>query len=147
MCKKAGLAPHITTMVGYPWETMADARATIEFAKRMFTSGYLDTLQATIVVPYPGTPLFAEAKKEGWLTTENWEDYDMRQSVWKSPISNEDVLQFKNELYKAALTPAFLLRKILSIRSWDDIAFFYRAGGKLIGHLLNNRKGCAECKK
>lgn len=147
MCKKAGLAPHITTMVGYPWESMTDARSTIEFAKRMFTSGYLDTLQATIVVPYPGTPLFAEAKKEGWLTTEEWEDYDMRQSVWKSPISNEDVLQFKNELYKAALTPAFLLRKILSIRSWDDIAFFYRAGGKLIGHLLNNRKGCAECKK
>lgn len=147
MCKKAGLAPHITTMVGYPWETRADAQATIAFAKRMFTQGYLDTLQATIVVPYPGTPLFAEARTNGWLTTENWDDYDMRQSVWKSPISNEDVLQFKNELYKAALTPAFILRKVLSIRSLDDIAFFWRAAGKLVGHLLNTRKGCAECKK
>ena len=146
MCKKAGLAPHITTMVGYPWETKADAQATIAFAKRMFTQGYLDTLQATIVVPYPGTPLFEEARRNGWLTTENWDDYDMRQSVWKSPISSDDVLQFKNELYKAALTPAFLLRKVLSIRSLDDIAFFWRAGGKLLGHLLNSRRNCKEDK-
>jgi len=147
MCKKAGLAPHITTMVGYPWETKEDARATVDFAKRMFVQGVLDTLQATIVVPYPGTPLFAEAKAQGWLTTEDWDDYDMSQSVWRSPVSNEDVLQFKNELYKAALTPAFLLRKVLSIRGWDDIAFFYRAAQKLIGHLLNTRKGCQECRK
>jgi len=147
MCKKAGLAPHITTMVGYPWETREDARATVDFAKRMFVQGVLDTLQATIVVPYPGTPLFAEAKAQGWLTTENWDDYDMSRSVWRSPVSNEDVLQFKNELYKAALTPAFLLRKVLSIRSVDDIAFFYRAAQKLIGHLLNTRKGCQECRK
>ena len=147
MCKKAGLAPHITTMVGYPWESKADAQATVAFAKRMFVEGYLDTLQATIVVPYPGTPLFEEARKQGWLLTEDWDDYDMRQSVWRSPVSNDDVLQFKNELYKAALTPRFLLRKVLSIRSLDDILFFYRAGQKLIGHLLNSRKGCRECTK
>ncbi len=147
MAKAAGLEPHITTMVGYPWESRADAEQTIAFAKRLFSNGTLNTLQATIVVPYPGTPLFAEAKKEGWLTTLDWDEYDMRQSVWKSPISNDDVLQFKNELYKAALSPAFLIRKVLSIRSLDDIAFFYRAAGKLIGHLVNTRKGCAECKK
>ncbi|GAB6037001.1 hopanoid biosynthesis associated radical SAM protein HpnJ [Fundidesulfovibrio butyratiphilus] len=146
MCKKAGLSPHITTMVGYPWETRQDAQATVDFAKRMFVEGVIDTLQATIVVPYPGTPLFAEAKKQGWLTTENWDDYDMRQSVWRSPVSNDDVLGFKNELYKAALTPRFLLRKVLSIRSVDDVAFFWRAAQKLVGHLLNTRKGCA-CKK
>lgn len=146
MCKKAGLSPHITTMVGYPWETRQEAQATVDFAKRMFVEGVIDTLQATIVVPYPGTPLFAEARKQGWLTTENWDDYDMRQSVWRSPVSSDDVMGFKNELYKAALTPRFLVRKVLSIRSVDDVAFFWRAAQKLIGHLLNSRKGC-ECKK
>jgi radical SAM superfamily enzyme YgiQ (UPF0313 family) len=147
MCKQAGLEPHITTMVGYPWETRQDAEQTIAFAKRLFATGVLNTLQATIVVPYPGTPLFAEAKKQGWLITEDWDLYDMRQSVWKSPISSDDVLKFKNELYKAALTPGFILRKIASIRSLDDIAFFYRAAGKLIGHLLNSRRSQEECKK
>jgi len=141
MVKKAGLSPHITTMVGYPWETMEDAKKTVGFAKSLFSQGVLDTLQATIVVPYPGTPLFDDAKKNGWLLTEDWDDYDMRQSVWKSPVSNADVLKFKDELYKAALTPGFILRKVASIRSLDDVKFFYRAGGKLLGHLLNKGQG------
>ena len=67
--------------------------------------------------------------------------------MWKSPISSDDVLKFKNDLYKAALSPGFILRKILSIRGLDDVAFFYRAAGKLIGHLLNSRRGQEECKK
>jgi len=147
MAKKAGLEPHITTMVGYPWETRDDARRTVDFAKSLFSRGLLNTLQATIVVPYPGTPLFEEAKANGWLTTENWDDYDMRDSVWKSPISSSDVLQFKDELYKAALTPAFIVRKILSIRDLDDIKFLARAASKLVGHLLNkSRAKSCGCK-
>lgn len=147
MAKKAGLEPHITTMVGYPWETREDARRTVDFAKSLFSRGLLNTLQATIVVPYPGTPLFEEAKANGWLTTENWDDYDMRDSVWKSPISSSDVLQFKDELYKAALTPAFIIRKILSIRDLDDIKFLARAASKLVGHLLNkSRAKSCGCK-
>ena len=147
MAKKAGLEPHITTMVGYPWETREDARRTVDFAKSLFSRGLLNTLQATIVVPYPGTPLFEEAKANGWLTTENWDDYDMRESVWKSPISSSDVLQFKDELYKAALTPAFIIRKILSIRDLDDIKFLARAASKLVGHLLNkSRAKSCGCK-
>lgn len=147
MAKKAGLEPHITTMVGYPWETREDARRTVDFAKSLFSRGLLNTLQATIVVPYPGTPLFEEAKANGWLTTENWDDYDMRDSVWKSPISSSDVLQFKDELYKAALTPAFIIRKVLSIRDLDDIKFLARAASKLVGHLLNkSRAKSCGCK-
>ena len=124
-------------MVGYPWENKEDAEATIAFTRRMFTKGYLDTLQATIVVPYPGTPLFDEARENGWLLTENWDDYDMKQSVWKSPITNEDVLGYTQDLYRAALSPAFIFRKLLSIRSLDDLRFLTRAGMKVFAHLAD----------
>ncbi len=137
MAKEAGLEPHVTTMMGYPWETRQDSEETVAFARRLFTSGALDTLQATIVVPYPGTPLFAEAKANGWLTTEDWDDYDMKRSVWKSPVTNEDVLRFTQDLYKAALSPRFILRKILSVRSMDDLKFLFRAGSKVLGHLFD----------
>ncbi len=139
-CKAAGLAPHVTTMVGYPWETMEEAERTINFAKRMFTSGYLDTLQATIVVPYPGTPLFKEARENGWLTTEDWDDYDMKQSVWKSPVSNEDVLRYTQGLYRAALNPAFILRKIFAIRSLADLKFLFKSGSKVFAHLADFKR-------
>lgn len=136
-CKRAGLEPHITAMVGYPWETRKDAEATINFARRMFTKGFLDTLQATIVVPYPGTPMFDEAKKNDWLITEDWDDYDMKQSVWKSPVTNEDVLEFTRGLYKAALRPAFIMRKVHSIRSIDDLRFLVRAMRKVFAHMAD----------
>ncbi len=139
MAKEAGLEPHVTTMVGYPWESREDAARTIEFARRMFVSGWLDTLQATIVVPYPGTPMFDEARREGWLLTEDWDDYDMKRSVWKSPVSSEDVMQFTQELYKAALSPRFILRKLASVRSLDDLAFLARAGRKVFAHIADFR--------
>jgi radical SAM superfamily enzyme YgiQ (UPF0313 family) len=135
--KQAGLEPHITTMVGYPWETRAEAEQTIAFAKDMFSRGYIDTLQATIVVPYPGTPLFQEARENGWLTTEDWDDYDMKRSVWKSPVDEDDVMGFTQELYRAALSPSFLMRKVVSVRSVDDVRFFIRAGRKLFAHLAD----------
>lgn len=120
--KKAGLEPHITVMVGYPWETKDDAIATIRLAREMFKRGYIDTLQATIVVPYPGTPMFDEAREKGWLLTEDWNRYDMKESLWKSPVSSEDVLKSTQGLYKTALTPGFLARKLVSIRTLDDVS-------------------------
>ena len=65
--KQVGLSPHLTTMIGYPWETRDEARRTLDLARRLFADGWADTIQATVVMPYPGTPLFAEAEREGWL--------------------------------------------------------------------------------
>jgi len=137
MAKTAGLDPHITTMMGYPWETLGDAKRTIALSKKLFDKGYVDTLQATIVIPYPGTPLFRECKENGALATENWEDYDQRNLVMKSPLSESDVKELTQGLYKSFMTPRFILRKIAGIRSLDDIKFLFRAAGKLFGHLTD----------
>lgn len=93
MAKRVGLEPHITAMVGYPWESRHDAEETINFARKLFTRGYIDSLQATIVVPYPGTPMFEEALANGWLSTLDWDEYDMKRSVWKSPVDSADVMR------------------------------------------------------
>ncbi|KIL99569.1 Fe-S oxidoreductase [Paramagnetospirillum magnetotacticum MS-1] len=144
LAKEAGLEPHVTTMVGYPWETALEAENTIAFARQLFKSNLIDSLQATIVVPYPGTVLFAEAREQGWLLTEDWDRYDMKESVWNSPISSEDVLRFTQELYKAALSPRFVLRKLAAVRSVDDVRFLMRAGVKLVGHLVDFRGSFAR---
>ncbi|MDD3999192.1 MAG: radical SAM protein, partial [Candidatus Shapirobacteria bacterium] len=85
MAKKAGLEPHVTIMIGYPWESLKEARSTLNAARQLFKDNLADSMQATIVIPYPGTPLFADCKKNNLLLTENWDDYDMRQPVMKSP--------------------------------------------------------------
>ena len=140
MASQAGLDPHITVMIGYPWESHEDSKNTVDFAKLMFKKGYVETLQGTIVVPYPGTPLFKECQEKSWLLTEDWDRYDMRESVMKNPITSQEARTYTQDLYKAFLSPQYITRKLLSIRSLDDIKFFTEAGKKLVGHLLDFKK-------
>lgn len=136
MAKKAGLEPHITCMVGYPWETKEEAEETVERTRELFDKGYIDTLQATIMIPYPGTALFALSEVEGWLKTYDWERYDMREPVMKSSIPDEEMMELTQKIYTSFLTPRYILRKLLSIRNWDDINYYIIRGGKyILGHL------------
>jgi radical SAM superfamily enzyme YgiQ (UPF0313 family) len=124
-------------MVGYPWETREQAKGTIDLTRRLFDNGYIDTLQATIVVPYPGTRLFDECRKNGWLKTEDWDRYDMREPVMKTPMTDAEVLELTRGIYKAFLTPRFILRKLLRIRRLSDIGYYWHAGFRVLGHLLD----------
>ncbi len=123
MAKKAGLEPHVTIMIGYPWESLRDAQNTLNAARLLFKDNLADSMQATIVIPYPGTPLFADCQKNKLLLTEDWDNYDMRQPVMKSPISPEDQLKLVRELFYGVLTPQFIWYKIISIRNFSDIKF------------------------
>lgn len=121
MAKKAAIEPHITVMIGYPWETKKDALKSLEVAKSLFKKGLADSLQATIVIPYPGTPLFKDCEKNNLLLTKNWDDYDMRQPIMKSSIKPKEQLILVQDIFKGILTPQFIIRKITSIRSFYDI--------------------------
>ena len=137
MASEAGLEPHATIMLGYPWESFEDAKRTIEVAKFCFKKGYFTTMQATIVIPYPGTPLWKECKEKGLLLSEDYDKYDMRQPVMKIPFPKEKLLTLTQDLYSAFLSPQYIMRRVISIRSFADIKFFAIAGKKLLGHLLD----------
>lgn len=91
MAKAAGLTVHLTTMVGYPWESLEDARRTVDLSRSLLASGDADMLQATMVIPYPGTPIFKEAEARGWLSTLDWDRYDMSAPVLESPILDKEL--------------------------------------------------------
>ncbi|MFH0942924.1 MAG: radical SAM protein [Candidatus Beckwithbacteria bacterium] len=137
--KQAGgqLEPHVTCMVGYPWETLQQAQKTIAFTKKLFSQNLISSLQATIVIPYPGTKLFAQAQKNHWLKTLDWDKYDMSQPILKSPIPDKSLKQLTRSIYLTALTPKFILRKILSIHSLNDFKFFIKSGFRFFGQLLD----------
>ncbi|MBI3742485.1 MAG: B12-binding domain-containing radical SAM protein [Chloroflexi bacterium] len=138
--KGAGLAPHLTVMIGYPWETAEDSQRTVDFVHDMFAKGLVDTLQGTIVVPYPGTPLYYECKEKGWLKSEDWDRYDMRASVMQNPINDEQIRGYVQQLYRAFMSPQFIARKALSIRDLEDVKFLATAGMKVAGHLMDFKK-------
>jgi radical SAM superfamily enzyme YgiQ (UPF0313 family) len=137
MCKEAGLEPHITAMIGYPWETYDDAKRTVDLAKELFKKGLVDTLQATILIPYPGTPLYKYCQANNLLNFTDYDRFDQREQVMKCALTNEQVKELTQGLYKSFLTPKFILKKILAIRNFNDIKFLFKGGAKVLGHLTD----------
>lgn len=149
MAKKAGLSPHITLMMGYPWEDEAMVQNTVKLGRKILIKGWANTLQATVLIPYPGTPLHKECQEKGWLLTENYEDYDQRMPVMKTPMGSDKIKEAVQSVYKVSFNPEFLARRILGIRSWSDVKFLFRAAGKVIGHMTDfggkGKKDCQNC--
>ena len=142
---EAGLQPHLTVMFGYPWETHADAEHTVQLVHELFDRGYANSMQATLLMPYPGTALFREAQANGWLLTEDWNRYTMNECILKCPMSQSEVLEQIRECYRAAVSPRYILKKVLTVRSQDDLRFFWRGFKFWWGHLqdfspLNSRR-------
>ena len=135
--RKAGLYPHITIMFGYPWEAYDDTLKTLNLGRWLLIKGYAYTVQATIVIPYPGSGLFDDCQKEGLLKTLDWDDYDMKRPVMKSPVDDEAMLELVQGIYRVAFHPEFILRRLLAIRSLSDITYFSRAARKIFGHIFD----------
>jgi len=135
--RSAGLFPHITIMFGFPWETYEDALKTLELGKWLLKKGYAYTMQATVIIPYPGSALFEESKKANWLKSLDWDDYDMKQPVMKTLMPDEKVMELVQEMYKVSFSPEFILRKLFSLRDFDDVSYSLRALKKVFGHVFD----------
>jgi hypothetical protein len=84
----------------------------------------------------------------------DWEKFDMRQRVMKSPLTEEQVKELTASLYKLFFGSKYMLKQITSIRNLDDIKYLYR-GFKSITkkHLKDfsnknqdNKLECKSCK-
>lgn len=134
----AGLDVHLTFMFGHAWEGPAEIANTVRLARRMLAKGWASTLQCTLTVPYPGTPLFRELAESDGLTTLDWDEYDMRRAITKTPLASEAEIKCAiRDVYRGFLQPSALLRRVASTRTLFDFSFYYRGIRSLLGHLLD----------
>lgn len=135
---RAGLDVHLTFMFGHAWEGPEEIENTVCLARRMLAKGWASTLQCTITIPYPGTPLFRELKESDGLTTLDWDEYDMRRQITKTPLASEaDLKRAVRRVYAGFFQPEALLRRLFSFRTLFDFGFWYRGLRAVIGHLLD----------
>lgn len=137
LARRAGLYPHITIMFGYPWETYEDTKKTLELGKWLLKKGYAYTVQATVVIPYPGSKLFETCQSQGLLKTVDWNEYDMKRPVMASSIEDSVMLNLVQDIYKVAFAPEFIARRLLSVRSFSDLKYFRRGIKKVFGHIFD----------
>ena len=140
-CKNAsnaGLDVHLTVMVGYPWETRDDTEKTIDMAGKLMARGYAEMLQSTVVVPYPGTPLFKMALENNWFRFDpfDYERYDMREAVLEVPdMSSEVVMGLCKEMYKSFFGLRYMLKRTLKVRTYHDLKYSLRGVKAVMGHI------------
>ena len=135
LARSEGLYPHITIMFGYPWESYDDAVNTLNLGRWLLKKGYAHTVQATLVIPYPGTALFEECSRSSTLKTLDWDYYDMKDPVMKVPMDEIELKKLVQGIYSVAFNPEFIYNRIKSITDFDDVLYFARAGKKVFGHI------------
>ena len=143
IAKEAGLTVHLTMMVGYPWETRKDMYNTFNLAKHLMLKGYADMLQSTIVMPYPGTPLYKEAIENGWLRvrTDDYERFDMREPILKTKDTKpEEIMQICDAIYRIFLHPRFILNHLLKVKDFEYIGYLFRGIKPVLGHIRDFMK-------
>jgi hopanoid biosynthesis associated radical SAM protein HpnJ len=111
-CHKLGIKIHGTFIVGLPGETKETLNETIEFAKEINPH----TIQVSLAAPYPGTFLYNQAVKEGWLDIEHAELID-EHGVQIAPLhyphlSHTEIFKSVEVFYRKFY---FRMPKILSI--------------------------------
>lgn len=137
LAKGAGLAPHITIMFGYPWESKKDAQKTVDFSRRLFAKGYIDTLQATVMIPYPGTALYDQAQKNNWLLTTDYDRFDMSETVLKSPMTDAEIKKMVRACYHSFWSVSYILRRFREVKTLQDAWFLLFLGTKYMSKLLD----------
>ena len=135
---KAGLNVHVTFMFGHAWEGPKEVANTVALARKLLAKGWASTLQCTLTIPYPGTPLFKELEASAGLVTKDWDEYDMRRAITKTPLVSEAEIKCAiQEVYRGFLQPGALWHRLTSTRTLFDFGFYYRGIRSLIGHLVD----------
>jgi hopanoid biosynthesis associated radical SAM protein HpnJ len=100
-CHRLGILIHGTFILGLPGETAASIENTIEYAKQLNPH----TIQVSLAAPYPGTTLYKQAIREGWLEDNQAVNLVNEQGVQLAAISyphlsKEQIFHSMEEFYK-----------------------------------------------
>jgi hopanoid biosynthesis associated radical SAM protein HpnJ len=100
-CHRLGILIHGTFILGLPGETTASIENTIEYAKQLNPH----TIQVSLAAPYPGTTLYEQAIREGWLEENQAVNLVNAQGVQLAAISyphlsKEQIFHSMEEFYK-----------------------------------------------
>jgi radical SAM superfamily enzyme YgiQ (UPF0313 family) len=107
-------------MIGLPGETPEMTRQTIDFAKSLD----LDFAKFAITVPFPGSQMFEDLRREGRLDRDDWENWttfqpDPAKMVFvPREVSNEYLIEMqKRGLREFFLRPKMIYRHLVEIRT------------------------------
>jgi radical SAM superfamily enzyme YgiQ (UPF0313 family) len=96
------------------------------------------TLQSTIVVPYPGSKLYDESIENDWfrVNPDDYDRFDMSEPVLKTQdMGPDEILDICDGIYRVFLSPRYMLRHLVRVRSIKDMKYSIKGVVKVLGHV------------
>ncbi|WP_300711347.1 B12-binding domain-containing radical SAM protein [uncultured Brachyspira sp.] len=140
LAKRAGLFTDMMVKIGYPWETEEDIINTFNIVRDLMFNGYINSMNVSIFIPYPGTKIFDYCNENNLINTKKWFEYDMRRTVMKLGIDDEKVFKYIEYFYNLSFTPKYIIQKIKSIRDIYDIKYHIKSFKNIISSYFGNEK-------
>jgi len=115
MTNLLGIRTFAYYILGTPYDTIESTKRTIKFARKLGASrSYFN-----ILVPYPGTEMYNQAKAEGSLLIDDWSDFYQEKSVLRLKIPE----WYLYRSYKKAKADLFLTELFREIRRfhWREV--------------------------
>ena len=108
MAQKVGMMTIASAVIGFPGETEETAWETINFINSLNP----DDIGCYIATPYPGTPMYEEVIKNGWLRVTDFNKYDTATPTFETPYLSMDRLrEIKYKAHqKFYLRPRYVLK-------------------------------------
>ena len=125
MTKKIGIAIRAAFMIGSPQETVQTMQDTLAWAIQMNP----DIVIFNITTPYPGTQMFAWAKENGYLLTEDWDEYNLSKPVMRLPtVTPEEISKFYKIAYRRFyLRPGYIIERLKRLKNLSEWKASWRA--------------------
>jgi len=143
-CHELGIAIHGTFILGLPGETKETIQQTVAWAAKINPH----TIQVSLAAPYPGTFLYDQALKNGWLDADNAELVD-ENGIQIAPLhyphlSHDEIFSSVETFYKAFYFRAGKIGSIVGemVRSPDMMKRRLREGVEFF-EFLRERRGAA----
>ncbi len=126
-CRELGIRTHATFCLGLPGETEATIRASMAFMEELD----VDTAQVSKAVPFPGTPMYAWAREQGYLAVTDLARFDgMGGSVVSYPeLSAADIDRWYGVFSRRVARKKLLKYLFEPSQSFSIIAEMWRRKG------------------
>ncbi len=138
--KKAKLSVHGNWIIGLPGET----KETIKETRKLINEIKADAITVAVVTPFPGTEMYAWAKENGYLTTDDPNEYLDERGHQKAIVSypeltSTEIKDTVDRILKSYyLSPSYVLialRRVFNRNGFNEMKVLWRSAKAFIKYI------------
>jgi len=118
LTKKSGIETFAYFIIGYIHENIETLKNTLSLAKAL----HPDYVMFTVATPYPGTPLYAMARDEDYISGDYWRDYTLGLRDERLPYFVPDAQAWISKAYRDFyFQPTYIIKRLFRLTNLSEL--------------------------